>query len=53
MQKKVRRVDHEVGIDRLPLRHFKGDALKTVLAALRVDGGDERGRAADERTQEG
>ena len=45
-------MDHEVGMDRLPFRHLKGDTLKAVLAALRVHSGDKRGHATDERAQQ-
>ena len=51
-QQHVRCVDHEIRIDRLPFRNLAGNPLETVLAALRIDGGDQRGAAADEGSQE-
>ena len=43
IQKQLRRTHHEVSIDRLPLRDLTCDALKPILAALGIDGGDQRG----------
>ena len=43
VQHQIRRAYHEVGVNRLPLRDLTRDALKAILAALGVDGGDKRG----------
>jgi hypothetical protein len=45
-------MDHEIGINRLPFRDLGGNALKTVFAALRIDGGDKRGATTDDGAQQ-
>jgi len=43
LQHQARGAHHEVGINRLPLRDLTCNALKTILVALGIDGGDKRG----------
>ena len=43
IQQQIRRADYEVSVNRLPLRDLTGDALKAILTALGVDGGDQGG----------
>ena len=52
VQQQLRRVHHEVGVDRLPFGDFVGDALDAIVAALGIDRGKQRSSAADKRPQE-
>jgi hypothetical protein len=51
-QKQIRGVHDEVRVDRFPFGNLCGNALKSVLTAVRINSGEQRRTASEKRAEQ-